>query len=568
MKPVFMIFMLFLILSFLAGIYFCMYSSNMYVPFEGMDNDSAERSNRGNPNIANNGGRPDSGENRDKDDKGCPNLLVQSGNSILLYNTNRPNDETNPLPFYNLDEYANYLEIQKHKGIHCPVLFLQQESNAQGDDVYRMRPDIFNPQPGLLQNMPTPPNQPPKVVPVIDASRESRLYNKNNYAGFDPYGLQVGQYSVLDKLHDSTEAGPLSDNPMDPNWGGVVYTQQKVDTGKYADNEVMVPAYTKSANTYSYPQLYNSDGSGRRPPNYTFPNKTQSRDRWSEDMGRSGAYDVNKLATTNSGVAYNDRIDTPADNNKNTVANTGYSANIPGMRYEISKPVSYQDNVDNWDKYNGGSGNVNIGSVRTGLSGGGNVNSGLHGRSSGLTGSNIKTSDPDKDKDTSSKTTKKNTPKTAYTSTQIDASFVAVLTTQQKDLYTALKSALILPAETPAISSDNQTQILTAVNSLNITPLTKLMDALQAALQNVIDNYTSLKTYKTVTKDNIGELIKFILVPALTGIQSKLPTITATQFDEAVLNIKMSMTKVGEIEKIVFQKVLDQAQIPVPPASS
>jgi hypothetical protein len=397
MKTAFIVFMVFLILAFLAGIYFCMCSSNMYVPYEGMDGDSAAGSNRV---ISAGGAGPTpgsgvSGGSGGGDVGGCPNLLVRSGNSILLYNTNRPNDETNPIPFYNLDEYANYLEIQKRKGIHCPVLFLQQETNAQGDDVYRMRPDIFNPQPGLLQNIPTPPNQPPKVVPVIDASRSSRIYNKNEYAGFDPYGLQVGQYSVLDKIHDSTGAeAPLSDNPMDPNWGGVVYTQQQVDKGKYDENEVMVPTYSQAANVYSYPQLYQSDGAGRRPPNYTLPKKDgQTQDRWSEDSTRAGAYDVNKLATVNSGTAYDDRIDAVPDNNKNTVANPGYTANIPGMKYDMPKPVSYQTNANNWDKYNGGSGNVDIGSVRSGLSNSGGRNYGYSNSPSTLAGSSASIAD-------------------------------------------------------------------------------------------------------------------------------------------------------------------------------
>ena len=311
MKPVFVIFMTFLVLSFLAGIYFCMNQQ----PIEGMENDQPDTSNSGN------GIGSGKSDDTPKDD-GCPNLLVRSGNSILLYNTRRPNDETNPMPFYNLDEYANYLKIQQNKGIHCPVLFLQQESNAQGDDVYRLRPDIFNPQPGLMQNMPTPPNQPPKVVPVVEASRESRLYNKNNYAGFDPYGLQVGQYSVLDKLHDSTMAtAQLSDNPMDPNWGGVIYTQQNVDSGKYANEVVFKPNYAQSANTYSYPQLYEGGGASRQPPpaNYTLPNPT-NRDRWTEDAGKGGDYDVNTLATANSeggeggGTgAYSNQINTPKD---------------------------------------------------------------------------------------------------------------------------------------------------------------------------------------------------------------------------------------------------------------
>jgi len=84
-----------------------------------------------------------------RDDQGCPNLLVQKGNALLLYNTNKPEDENNPISFFNLDEYINYLEIQKSKGNSCPVLYLQQENNAQGNDVYRMRPSPFDKQGGL-----------------------------------------------------------------------------------------------------------------------------------------------------------------------------------------------------------------------------------------------------------------------------------------------------------------------------------------------------------------------------------------------------------------------------------
>ena len=76
---------------------------------------------------------------------GCPDLLIRKGNTLLLYNTKYGGD---PLPFYNLDEYINYLEIQRRAGTVCPVLFLQYESTAQGTDVYRMRPSPFDLQGG------------------------------------------------------------------------------------------------------------------------------------------------------------------------------------------------------------------------------------------------------------------------------------------------------------------------------------------------------------------------------------------------------------------------------------
>jgi hypothetical protein len=53
-------------------------------------------------------------------------------------------DGINPIQFGSLDDYIRYLEVQRKSGIHCPVLYLQQESNDQGQDVYRMRPSPFD----------------------------------------------------------------------------------------------------------------------------------------------------------------------------------------------------------------------------------------------------------------------------------------------------------------------------------------------------------------------------------------------------------------------------------------
>jgi hypothetical protein len=180
----------------------------------------------------------------------CPDLLIQKGNTILLYNSNQPIvDGTNPLPFFNLDEYINYLEIQKSNGkTQCPVLYLQMEYNTQGDEVYRMRPSPFDRQVGL-PSIPMSGN-------TVDASRENPPFNANNYAGFDPQGMDIGKYTNLDKIHDSTRENSISDNPMDPNWAGIQYTNQMIDSGKYADNQVSRPVLF-NPKTVFYPQIQN-----------------------------------------------------------------------------------------------------------------------------------------------------------------------------------------------------------------------------------------------------------------------------------------------------------------------
>jgi hypothetical protein len=101
-------------------------------------------------------------------------------------------------------------------------------------------------------------------VPVVDASREDGPYNKNQYAGFDPYGQNIGTYTNIDQVHDSTSMQPLSDNPMDPNWGGVLYTRNQVISGKYDDNQVTKPVYGGSVNVSAIPSLLPNGG----PPIY------------------------------------------------------------------------------------------------------------------------------------------------------------------------------------------------------------------------------------------------------------------------------------------------------------
>ena len=218
---------IFSILSFLAGFYFCLtYSGSKH---EGFDNQTSS-------------------------DAGCPNLLLKKGNTLLLYNSNAPEIAgQNPMPFYNLDEYINYLEIQRRAGKRCPVLFLQYENNAQGADVYRVRTSPFD----MTSELPhgVDPNMfihdlgqlrggvPSQIqgtpVKIIDSSRETGFY-----AGFDPIGLHQGQYTELDAIHTAGEREPISDNPMDPNWGGVQYTKDAVDSGKYADRYVAKPMLT------------------------------------------------------------------------------------------------------------------------------------------------------------------------------------------------------------------------------------------------------------------------------------------------------------------------------------
>ena len=168
----------------------------------------------------------------------CPKVLIKKGEQLILYD-----DSNNAIQnFASLDEYIDYLKNERARGVSCPVLFLQQENDAQGKDVYRARPNPFDLQGGLPTSTTLyKENKDGMPVPVLDANRANKPYNQNNYHGFDPQGLYVGVYTEIDKIHDSTKLQGESDNPMDPNWGGVMYTQQMVDSGKYDDNNITKP---------------------------------------------------------------------------------------------------------------------------------------------------------------------------------------------------------------------------------------------------------------------------------------------------------------------------------------
>lgn len=203
-------------------------------------------------------------EGFEKPVEGCPDLLIQKGSVLLLYNTNQPLIEgTNPIPFFNLDEYIQYLENQRNKGINCPVLYLQEETNAQGEDIYRIRPSPFDLQGGLPPMVDT--GIPRIPVEVSDASRDSSIYNKGQHAGFDPQGQYIGIYTEIDKIHDSTQSKRISDNPMDYNWAGTTYTQQMIDSGKYEENNVTRPKLFQPKNGVFYPSISNNLGIGSQP---------------------------------------------------------------------------------------------------------------------------------------------------------------------------------------------------------------------------------------------------------------------------------------------------------------
>jgi hypothetical protein len=216
------VFIFLLLLLFLNGLYF--YSKYSTDPLYGEGFTSADESANNDPK------------------KRCPNILIQKGIKFFLYNSKVAKvPGVNPIEFENLEDYTEFLDWQRSQGIRCPVLFLQQTYDVQGNPVYKTRPSVTEPQGGLPPSYLMPPNP----TALVDATQSDGPYNKGGMPAYDQSSYYVGATTPLDKMNtnESEEnllyAGP-SANPMDSNWGGADFTQGLVDKGYYAGNEVNI----------------------------------------------------------------------------------------------------------------------------------------------------------------------------------------------------------------------------------------------------------------------------------------------------------------------------------------
>jgi hypothetical protein len=217
--------------------------------------------------------------------KRCPNILIQKGTSFYLYNSKLTKiPGVNPLQFSSLDDYIEFTDWQRSQGIRCPILYLQESYDAQGNPVLNARPSPTDLNGGLqplklpseiagdvaglhrnvgpgeivtsnksmiidssksiadalgVQSIPTARELPP-VSKLVDAGRSSTVYNKNSFPSYDPQGLYNGIETPLDQMFHGPDGVP-SANPMDTLWGGIAYTQSKIDSGEVSSSRVNDP---------------------------------------------------------------------------------------------------------------------------------------------------------------------------------------------------------------------------------------------------------------------------------------------------------------------------------------
>ncbi len=167
--------------------------------------------------------------------KRCPNILVQEGNKIYLYNSKVAKvPGVNPIEFNNLEDYTEFMEWLRGRGIRCPVLYLQYSYDAQGNPEYKFRPSPDDPQGGLSPNIPYT-TSPAELVQIMDAEKDNPPYNQGTYPGYDPLNQNLGDYTAQDIAHVAKEYQKYSDNAMDTNWAGIRYSEARVNSGAYAD---------------------------------------------------------------------------------------------------------------------------------------------------------------------------------------------------------------------------------------------------------------------------------------------------------------------------------------------
>ena len=173
----------------------------------------------------------------------CPNLLIQKGSEIFLYNSKIAKvPGVNPVKFNNLEDYVEFIDWQKSQGIVCPVLYLQQTNDAQGKNIYKIRPSPVDLQGGLPPMIDTTvgpgKNRLPPITKLMDSNRNDPPFNTNSYPGFDATGFNMGDVTPLDALNFIQQDSGMSPNPMDPNWGGPKFTQHLIDSGYYEGDQV------------------------------------------------------------------------------------------------------------------------------------------------------------------------------------------------------------------------------------------------------------------------------------------------------------------------------------------
>lgn len=169
----------------------------------------------------------------------CPNILLQKGSTFYLYNNKLAKvPGVNPITFDSLQEYTEFVEWQRVNGIRCPILYLQQSYNTQGETVLKARPDTDNIEGGLQDHYNV------ETTKLLDAGRNNNNVN-DGYPAYDEYNQNIGLNTPLDKMFDDADDDNISPSAMDTAWGGEKYSTTFI--GKTKDTRIQNTNYISNA---------------------------------------------------------------------------------------------------------------------------------------------------------------------------------------------------------------------------------------------------------------------------------------------------------------------------------
>lgn len=113
-----------------------------------------------------------------------PNLLLRNGNTLSLLETSQSNN--NYVVFNKLEDYKQY-QSQEDETQRKPTIYLREENDIQGKDVYKMYSDPFDCEIGVhTMTLKT------KIEPKIDDTIKANSFNNNSYMSYDKNELNVG----------------------------------------------------------------------------------------------------------------------------------------------------------------------------------------------------------------------------------------------------------------------------------------------------------------------------------------------------------------------------------------
>lgn len=147
----------------------------------------------------------------------CPTLLIKKEGKLYLYNKDKVEvPGVNPIIFNNLEEYVEFMDWLRAKGIRCPILYLEEEYDTQNKKNYKVKDDPWSSSKTTSKKKYYPSNT--DKVPVDPSA-------------YDDMDQDIGKKNKIDeRFHSKKKYSPYA---MDSNWGGPEYTRKLVKEGEF-----------------------------------------------------------------------------------------------------------------------------------------------------------------------------------------------------------------------------------------------------------------------------------------------------------------------------------------------